>query len=75
MTHIERMIWWFQMHRGKATLGEILQSGEPWSYEFRARMTDAKKRGIHFRCQRNKPPSANLYSLVAFDASGQGALL
>lgn len=75
MTHIERMVYWFRMHQGKATLGEILRSGEPWSYEFRARMTDAKKRGVaFFSCQQDhKQPSMNLYRLI--EKSGQMELI
>lgn len=59
------MVEWFRFHGCRATLGEILKSGEAWSYEFRARMTDAKKRGIRFACQQDrKCPSNNLYRLM-----------
>ena len=75
MTHIERMVYYFRMRGGKLTLGEILCSGEPWSYEFRARMTDARKRGIQFNFQRGTTASENLYTLVEYDKDGQGALL
>lgn len=66
MSHIERMVWWFKMKGHKATLGEILQSGEPWAYEFRSRMSDAKRRGVaFFSCQVDrKNPSSNLYRLT-----------
>lgn len=71
MTQIERMIYWFRMKGGKATLGQILTSGEPWCSEFRARMSDAKRKEIaHFVCHKNyRQPSMNLYQIV--DKSGQ----
>lgn len=75
LTHIERMVYWFRMHEGKATLAEILKSGEAWSYEFRARMTDARKKGIQFVCHRGQTPSLNEYRLVFYESNGQGRLL
>lgn len=65
MTHVERMVYWFRMKGHRATLGEILKSGESWAYEFRARMTDARKKGIEFVCQQDPHvPSKNLYRLI-----------
>lgn len=64
MNHIEQMVHWFKARRGQATLAEIIRCGEPWAYEFRARATDARKRGYDFVLQRGKRPSENLYRLV-----------
>jgi hypothetical protein len=68
-THIERMIWWFRMHDCQATLGEILRSNEPWAYEFRARMTEARKKGIAFALERGTKASDNKYRM--FEQKGQ----
>lgn len=64
MTQAERMIHWFRMHNCSATLGEILRSGEPWSYEWRARVTEARKKGIAFVLERGKTPSENRYRMI-----------
>lgn len=42
MSHVERMIAWFKYKGGAATLREIIQSGEPWMWEFNARKTDLR---------------------------------
>lgn len=63
-SHYDRMIFWFRMRGCKATLGEILSSGEPWGYEVRARMSEARKKGIAFVLERGKTPSENLYRMV-----------
>jgi len=63
MTQKEQMVQWFKAHDGFATLGEILKSGEPWSYEFRARATDLRKEGYRITCDRGDHPSRNLYRL------------
>jgi hypothetical protein len=65
MTQIESMLSWFNRRGNEATLRDILQSHEPWSYEFRARLTDAKTRlGITHTCEQRKPRSENLYRIV-----------
>lgn len=71
MKHSDRMIEWFKFHDNKATLGEILQSGEPWAYEFRARATDLRHQGFVITCLRNKMPSDNLYTVYEPEPSGQ----
>lgn len=71
MTHVDRMVHWFRMNNHEATLDYILRSGEPWSYEFRARMTDARKRGYNFVCVKAKRPGDNLYRLIETDVKGQ----
>lgn len=73
MTHIDRMIYWFRMHHGQATLGEILSSREPWSYEWRARVTEARRKGIDFVLERGKKPSENLYRMC--EGKGQMSFL
>lgn len=71
MTQIEQMIAWFRAHGNKATLAEILSSGERWSYEWRARATDARKKGYVITLERGSSPSQNLYRLVDQDSNGQ----
>lgn len=64
LTHIDRLVYWFRMKGGRATLGEILRSGEPWAYEWRARVTEARKKGIAFVLERGKTPSENTYRMI-----------
>lgn len=72
MSHIDRMIFWFRMHKCQATLGEILSSREPWSYEWRARVTEARRKGIAFVLERGKKPSENIYRM--YEQRGQTEL-
>ena len=71
MTQAEAMVKWFKEHDGFATLGEILQSGESFSYEFRARATDLRKKGYRITCDRAKRPSENLYRMFPPEPNGQ----
>jgi hypothetical protein len=65
MSRIEDMIGWFRRRGNQATLGEILRSGELWSHEMTARMSDARRRGIDFVCQQDRAnPSNNLYRMM-----------
>lgn len=65
MTHIELMITWFKARGGKATLRDILQSDQPFSYEWRARATELRRKTAYdLVLTRGKRPSDNLYSLV-----------
>jgi hypothetical protein len=65
MSHVERMIAWFKYKGGTATLREILQPGEPWSYEWRARATDLRHRGDYdLVLTRAAHHSDNSYSLI-----------
>jgi hypothetical protein len=41
-THVEMLVKWFAARSNVATLREIMHSDEPWSYEFRARLCDAR---------------------------------
>ena len=64
-THIDMMVSWFKGRGGVATLREILQSGEPWSYEWRARATDMRNRGQYdLILTRGRCRSDNSYSLI-----------
>lgn len=60
----DRMVFWFRMNNCRATLKQILERGEPWSYEFRARMAEARRRGIAFVLERGSKPSENVYRMV-----------
>jgi len=71
MSHCERLVAWFKSRDGQATLGEILGSGEGWSYEFRARATDLRKKGYVITCERGRRPSENLYRVIEPEANGQ----
>ena len=64
MTHKTSIVEWFKARNGFATLGEILKSGEPWSYEFRARATELRRQGYTITCERGPRPSENLYRLT-----------
>jgi hypothetical protein len=64
------MCEWFRIRGCRATLGEILRSGELWVHEFNARKTDARKRGIEFVLQRGSKPSENVYRMI----EGKGQL-
>ena len=63
MTHLEMLVNWFKRNHYQATLHQIITCGEPWSYEFRARATDLRKKGSAIDCVRGKRPSENLYTL------------
>lgn len=71
MTQVDEMVRWFERHGGKATLGDILSSGERWAHEFNARKTDARKRGYVLILYRGKTPSGNIYHCIAPEPSGQ----
>lgn len=71
MTQIEEMAWWFARHGGSATLGEILGSKQRWSYEWRARATEARKIGYTITLERGPTPSENRYRMVPPERSGQ----
>ena len=62
-SHKEMIVDWFKARNGFATLGEILKSGEPWSYEVRARFTDLRRAGYTITCDRGPRPGENLYRL------------
>lgn len=65
MTHIDMMVNWFKRRGGSATLGEILASGEPWAYEWRARATNLRQKGRYdLHLVRGPRASDNRYSLV-----------
>lgn len=69
-TQVQDMIDWFQRHGYKATLGEILQSGERWSYEFRARLVDARtKYGYSHTCEKGETPAKNVYRIMPPDGN------
>ena len=63
MTHKQRIVEWFKARNGFATLGEILKSGEPWGYEWRARASEMRRAGFTITCDRGPRPSENLYRL------------
>lgn len=71
MSQISEMVEWFKRQGGSATLDQILKSGERWSYEWRARATDARKQGYVIALERGKIPSDNRYSLVEPESNGQ----
>ena len=58
------MVSWFNAKRNRATLGEMMVSGEPWVYEFRARMSELRRRGYQFELKRGSRPSDNLYTMT-----------
>ena len=74
-SHVDLIIDWFKSRGGTATLREILNSGQPWSYEWRARATDLRKRGKYdLVLTRGAKPSDNAYSLIMREENGQMSL-
>ena len=65
MTRLDRMGFWFRMKGRKATLGEILSSGELWVHEFNARKAEARAKGYVFILHRGTTPSENVYTMAA----------
>jgi hypothetical protein len=55
------------------TLGEMLKY--PWGYKSTSRMSELRKMGYHFVCEKGKTASENLYRLIDFDQTGQGKLI
>jgi hypothetical protein len=74
MTQVEEMVLWFDRRGGKATLRDILQSGERWMHKCTARISDARKQGYRIECVRGQRPSDNLYMIqppAKEEANGQ----
>lgn len=57
----------FIAHGHKLTLGQILQTR--LAAEYRARMTDLRKKGFTITLERGKQPSDNLYRLIPPDGN------
>lgn len=76
MTHLEMLVAWFKSRGGTATLRDILQSGQPWAYEWRARATDLRHQGRYdlVLCRGDRP-SDNAYSLIEREENGQMRLV
>lgn len=74
MTHLERVIVWFNARHNHATLREILTSGEPWSYEWRARATELRHKGFVITYERGVTPSDNTYTVIPPEENGQTRL-
>ena len=73
MTQIDEMLSWFRARGGSATLSDILQSGTRWAYEWRARATEARDKGVAIVLTRGKRPSENVYRVI--EHQGQMSLL
>ena len=52
----------FEKNNGELTLGQILNT--TLAAEYRARMTDLRKRGYFITCERGARPSENRYRLI-----------
>lgn len=73
MSQVDRLLWWFRMKR-RATLGEILASGEAFAYEWRARKTELNAKGgpqIVLAERHRDKPSMNVYELRETGPEGQ----
>lgn len=70
MTQKKHLLELFRLNGGQITLGTILQT--TLAAEYRARMTDLRREGHQIVFKRGTKPSENLYTLVRFDAEGQG---
>lgn len=71
MTHLEMIAAWFMRRGGRATLRDILNSGEPWMHEWNARKTDLRGKGFVVLLERGKTKSDNLYTVIPPEANGQ----
>ena len=69
MTQHQQLIDLFRRNHNRVTLGEIMQT--TLAAEYRARMTDLRKKGYRFVLQRGKTASANLYMMLEPEPSGQ----
>ena len=67
MSQVADLLDLFILHGHKLTLGQILQT--KFAAEYRARMTDLRKRGFTIILQRGKRPSDNLYRICPPDGS------
>ena len=64
-TQVDMIIDWFKARGGSATLREILTSGQPWVYEWRARATDLRHRtNYDLVLTRGRCASDNIYKLT-----------
>lgn len=69
MTQHEQLIDLFRRHGYRITLGQILNT--TLAAEYRARMTDLRKRGFTIICEKGKRASENMYVMVEPEANGQ----
>lgn len=69
MTQHDQLIQLFKQHGNRVTLGQILQT--TLAAEYRARMTDLRRRGFTILCEKKSKPSDNTYTMIEPDACGQ----
>ena len=70
MTRHEEILDAFKRNGNRMTLGEMLQF--PWGYKAASRMSELRRKGYHFVCEKGETASQNLYRLIEFDQTGQG---
>ena len=63
MTQQERLLQMFHEHKNKLTLRDIMQT--TLACEYRARITELRKKGFNILCIRGKSPSDNVYELTS----------
>lgn len=60
-TQVQRLLEMFESHDRQITLGQIMQT--TLAAEYRARMTDLRRKGYTIQCIRGETPSQNLYKM------------
>lgn len=69
MTQHEQLVDLFKRNDNRVRLGQIMQT--TLAAEYRARMTDLRKKGYVFLLERGKQPSDNLYIMTEPEIDGQ----
>lgn len=69
MTQHEQLIDLFKRRGKRVTLGEIMKT--TLAAEYRARMSDLRKKGYVFMLERGKIASENIYTMVEPEQDGQ----
>lgn len=72
MTRHEQIVDAFRRNGNHMTLGEMLQF--PWGYKAASRMSELRRMGYHFVCEKKDKASDNLYRLLTTDENGQFGL-
>lgn len=68
-TQHEQLIHLFRRNNYRVTLGQIMQT--TLAAEYRARMTELRKKGYFIVCTKGKIPSENTYCMSEPESTGQ----
>jgi hypothetical protein len=73
VTQHEQLIGLFRCNRNRLTLGQIMQT--TLAAEYRARISELRKRGYSIVCIKGKRASENMYVMSEPESAGQMRLL